>query len=65
MVRDKLEIVRKYAAAHSTILSNQKWQHYVYIDAFAGLGVAAKASVINVEVHERRMNENGNTGANT
>ena len=34
----KLEIIRKYAAAYSTILSKQKYLHHVYIDAFAGLG---------------------------
>ncbi len=37
----KLEIVRKYAAAYSTILAAQKNPplHHVYIDAFAGAGV--------------------------
>ena len=34
----KLEIIRKYAAAYSTILSKQSCLHHVYIDAFAGLG---------------------------
>ena len=36
----KLDIVKKYAAAYSTILSNQKRPHleHVYIDAFAGSG---------------------------
>lgn len=34
----KLEIIRKYAAAYSTILNTKKL-HYVYIDAFAGAGV--------------------------
>ncbi|MCX7013834.1 MAG: three-Cys-motif partner protein TcmP, partial [Candidatus Sumerlaeota bacterium] len=34
----KLEIIKKYASAYSTILSKQKLQH-VYIDAFAGAGV--------------------------
>jgi three-Cys-motif partner protein len=34
----KLEIVRKYAAAYSTILSKKRLWH-VYIDAFAGPGV--------------------------
>ncbi len=34
----KLEIIRKYAAAYSAILSKQDYLHHVYIDAFAGLG---------------------------
>jgi len=34
----KLEIVRKYAQAYSTILSKQHL-HHVYVDAFAGAGV--------------------------
>ena len=34
----KLEIIRKYATAYSTILSKQPSLHHVYIDAFAGLG---------------------------
>jgi three-Cys-motif partner protein len=36
----KLEIIRKYASAFTTIMKNQKWcKGYVYIDAFAGAGV--------------------------
>lgn len=36
----KLDIVRKYASAYSTVLANQKFiQRYIYIDAFAGSGV--------------------------
>src|SRR5713101_892716 len=37
----KLEILKKYAAAYSTILAAQKNPslHHVYIDAFAGAGV--------------------------
>lgn len=35
----KLEIIRKYASAYSTILSHQERLHHVYIDAFAGPGV--------------------------
>jgi hypothetical protein len=34
----KLEVIRKYAKAYSTILSSQKSFYHVYIDAFAGLG---------------------------
>jgi three-Cys-motif partner protein len=34
----KLDIIRKYAQTYSNILSNQKYLHHVYIDAFAGLG---------------------------
>jgi three-Cys-motif partner protein len=34
----KLDIVREYAAAYSTILSNQGFKH-IYVDAFAGPGV--------------------------
>jgi three-Cys-motif partner protein len=34
----KLEIVNKYAAAYSTILSAQQRFHHVYIDGFAGAG---------------------------
>ena len=36
----KLDIIKDYAKAYSTILSKQKWckGHY-YIDAFAGAGV--------------------------
>ena len=41
----KLEIIKKYAAAYSTILSKQRGLHHVYIDAFAGPGVhVAKAT---------------------
>ena len=35
----KLEIVRKYAAAYSRILSAQHGLYHVYVDAFAGAGV--------------------------
>ena len=34
----KLEIIRKYAAAYSRILSRRPELHHVYIDAFAGAG---------------------------
>lgn len=34
----KLDIVREYATAYSTILSKQSRLHHVYIDAFAGAG---------------------------
>jgi three-Cys-motif partner protein len=34
----KLEIVRKYAVAYSSILSNQKLSGHLYIDGFAGAG---------------------------
>jgi len=41
----KLEIVRKYATAYSTILSAQRGLSHVYVDAFAGPGVnIAKAT---------------------
>ena len=35
----KLEIIKKYAAAYSAILTRQRGLHHVYIDAFAGAGV--------------------------
>ena len=35
----KLEIIKKYASAYSTILNKQKGFYYIYIDAFAGAGV--------------------------
>ena len=35
----KLEILRKYATAYSTILASQPYLHHVYIDAFAGRGI--------------------------
>jgi three-Cys-motif partner protein len=36
----KLEIIKKYANAFTTIMKNQKWcKGYVYIDAFAGAGI--------------------------
>ncbi len=36
----KLDIIKKYASAFTTIMKNQPWcQGYVYIDAFAGAGV--------------------------
>ena len=36
----KLDIVRKYAKAYSTVLAKQKEiRKYIYIDAFAGAGV--------------------------
>ena len=39
----KLDIIRKYASAYSTILNKQKSiQSYLYIDAFAGAGVHMK-----------------------
>ena len=35
----KLEIIKKYACAYTSIMSNQPWcKGYVYIDAFAGAG---------------------------
>lgn len=34
----KLEIIRKYATAYSTILTAQRNLHHVYIDGFAGAG---------------------------
>ena len=37
----KHEIIEKYASAYTRILRTQRWaQRYVYIDAFAGAGVA-------------------------
>lgn len=35
----KLEIIRKYAAAYSTILAKQPRLAHIYVDAFAGAGV--------------------------
>lgn len=35
----KLEILRKYASAYSTILAKQKGFHHVYIEGFAGAGI--------------------------
>ena len=36
----KLEIIKKYASAYTTVLSKQPWcKGYVYIDAFAGAGM--------------------------
>ncbi len=35
----KLDILRKYAAAYSTILNAQPGLHHVYVDAFAGAGM--------------------------
>lgn len=35
----KLEIIKKYAAAYSTILSRQRDLYHLYVDAFAGGGV--------------------------
>ena len=36
----KLEIIKEYAHAFTTIMKNQSWcQGYAYIDAFSGLGV--------------------------
>ena len=36
----KLEIIKKYASAYTTVLNNQPWcKGYVYIDAFAGAGM--------------------------
>jgi three-Cys-motif partner protein len=35
----KLDIVREYAVAYSTILASQSYLHHIYIDAFAGAGV--------------------------
>ncbi len=35
----KLEIIKKYAGAYTTILSKKEWcKGYAYIDAFAGAG---------------------------
>ena len=34
----KLDILKRYATAYSTILSKQKNLAHVYIDAFAGTG---------------------------
>ncbi|MEW6003192.1 MAG: hypothetical protein AB1638_11175 [Nitrospirota bacterium] len=35
----KLEIIKKYAGAYTSIMSKQDWcRGYVYIDAFAGAG---------------------------
>jgi len=40
----KHEIIEKYAAAYTTILRKQAWaRRYVYVDAFAGAGVAVDA----------------------
>ena len=35
----KLDIVKEYATAYSTILTKQPGLHHVYIDGFAGAGV--------------------------
>ena len=37
---DKLECLRKYLSAYTTILRKQSFKGYVYIDAFAGTGTA-------------------------
>ena len=38
-VQEKLEYLRKYLHAYTTILSKQQWlKGYFYIDAFAGPG---------------------------
>ncbi|MCF8034807.1 MAG: three-Cys-motif partner protein TcmP [Desulfarculaceae bacterium] len=34
----KLDIIREYATAYSTIMNAQTWAKYFYIDAFAGAG---------------------------
>ena len=35
----KLEIIKKYASAYTSIMKNQTWcKGYAYIDAFAGAG---------------------------
>lgn len=35
---DKLNRVRKYLVAYTTIMRKQKFSQYIYIDAFAGTG---------------------------
>ena len=37
-VREKLDCLRKYLHAYTTVLSKQRFQGYFYIDAFAGPG---------------------------
>ena len=37
---DKLECLRKYLSAYTTILRKQRFKGYVYVDAFAGAGTA-------------------------
>ena len=37
---DKLECLRKYLAAYTTILRKQRFKGYGYVDAFAGAGTA-------------------------
>lgn len=40
----KLQIIKEYAAAYSTILTAQKRFYHVYIDAFAGSGIHKRKS---------------------
>ena len=37
---DKLECLREYLSAYTTILRKQRFKGYVYVDAFAGAGTA-------------------------
>ena len=37
---DKLECLRRYLSAYTTILRKQRFKGYVYVDAFAGAGTA-------------------------
>jgi three-Cys-motif partner protein len=67
----KLEIVRKYAAAYSTILSKQPLiRGHLYIDAFAGAGSRqsgdrheCQAAVFRTSFHRSRWKPRHGTAA--
>jgi hypothetical protein len=41
----KLEIIKKYVGAYSTILTSQNGLYHVYIDAFAGASVHVASAI--------------------
>lgn len=51
----KLEIIRKYAAAYSAILTRQRGLHHVYIDAFASADVHVTRSTREYVAGESRQ----------
>ena len=68
-VREKLECLRKYLHAYTTILRKQRFQGYFYVDAFAGPGslkirkaqTADHGQRLLFEVSEHALDDAGNS----
>jgi len=65
--KEKLELLRRYLEAYTTILRTKNFQDFYYIDAFAGAGQAPlrqpkqvnNAQLLGLEIASYRLNDEG------